>query len=182
MGPIAAEAARQKDREAALTRARDMAARAEAGTSLRQIGVEYGVSRQRVSQILTKYGFTAYIEKNKERIVARRKKIDAAVTEALTSADKVTHEEVAAKLGMPVSSVQKSTMRTGAKTDFWPESHALDKQVYEARVSRMTWREIGTQYGLCLQWHSNYTSSPEAVRRARRHAKRAGLPWPIVWD
>lgn len=167
---------------AALSRAMDMATRAEAGVPLKQIGVEYGVIRQRVSQILSKYGFTAYLEKNKERIVERRKKIDAAVTEALTSADKVTHEEVAAKLGMPVSSVQKSAMRAKAKTDFWPESHALDKQVYEARLRRMTWREIGTQYGLRLQWHSTYTSSPEAVRRARRHAKRAGLPWPIVWD
>lgn len=171
-----------KDEEAARARATDMAARAEAGTSLKQIGVEYGVSRQRVSQILSKYGFTAYLEKNKARIVERRKKIDDAVTEALTSADKVTHEEVAQHLKIKVSAVQRSTMRTKAKTDFWPESHALDKQVYEARTRRMTWREIGTQYGLCLQWHSNYTSSPEAVRRARRHAKRAGLPWPITFD
>jgi hypothetical protein len=170
------------DEEAARTRATDMAARAEAGTSLKQIGVEYGVSRQRVSQILSAYGFTAYLEKNKERIVERRKKIDAAVTEALTSADKVTHEEVAAKLGMPMSSVQKSAMRTGAKTNFWPESHALDKEVYEARQRRMPWRAIGEVYGLCLQWHSNCTSSPEAVRRARRHATRTGLPWPIIWD
>lgn len=170
------------DEEAARARAADMAARAEAGVSLKQIGVEHGVSRQRVSQILSAYGFTAYLEKNRARIVERRKKIDAAVTEALTSADKVTHEEVAAKLGMPVSSVQKSTLRTKAKTNFWPESHALDKEVYEARQRRMTWRAIGEVYSLCLQWHSNYISSPEAVRRARRHAKRAGLPWPIVWD
>ena len=170
-----------KDEAAALERARDMAARAEAGIPLKQLGFEYGISRQRVSQILAKYGFTAYLEKNKERVVERRKNIDAAVTEALTSADKVTHEEVAAKLGMPVSSVQKSTLRTGARTNFWPESHALDKEVYEARVRRMTWRAIGEVYSLCLQWHSNYTSSPEAVRRARRHAKRAGLPWPITF-
>lgn len=160
-------------------RAAKMAALAESGVNLAEVARQFGLSRERVRQILLQHGCTTYLEANAALRQRNLEERDEEIARLLTNNPRVTHAEVARTLGIGKSTITHSAKRTGAVSEFHAESRRIDAKIYEAYAGGAPWVEIATQFGLPTYAYHGPKTCVGGIIRARRHAKRNGLPWPI---
>jgi transposase-like protein len=160
-------------------RAAKMAALAESGVNLADVARQFGLSRERVRQILLQHGCTTYLEANAALRQRNLEERDVEIARLLTNNSGVTHAEVARTLGVGRSTITHSVGRTGAVSEFHAESRRIDAEIYEAYARGLPWVEIAAQFDLPTYEYNGPKTCVGGIVRARRHAKRNGLPWPI---
>lgn len=160
-----------------LPRAEEIIDRYMAGEVLKEIARDYGVSRQRVHQILTRHGVTAA-----DQYAALDRRI------AMWHAEGLDTLEIARLVGRSDGWVQASMRRQGLRANRMGREPAIveaasgpgrgrprsltPEQVQEVirlHLSGMTYREIGERFGVADQTVSRY-----AVRAGHRSMTRKG--------
>lgn len=134
-------------------------AMARKGMVLADLGRRYGVSRQRINQIVHRE-----IPGYDGRVAARERS-------RITKTCPVCGKSFVVQKSAQRKWCSLACRKVGYRRNLPPEVLRMRRRAYELRAGGMKWQEVCEELGL--------KHNAEAVRRARRHAEDTGLAWPI---
>jgi hypothetical protein len=103
-----------------------------AGRTLDEVGQEFGVTRERVRQLMTKYGGPdsaevrqAQTKRDEETGLALATSVSAAVADVLSAGGPMSAEEVAEQTGLDISDVARFWPRNLAHLRLWQHAESM---------------------------------------------------------